>query len=120
MAKRNQFAAPMVCRRAGFQPNQAGRNPGKEREDLASPQPFTHHHIARLVDRMNLENVLCEIKTNCCNIAHGWLPFLVIFDDHHFGTSMPSGGHPPHQLGPLSHATKWNSGVVSYWDTGVQ
>ena len=24
--------------------------------------------------------------------------FTVIFDDHHFGTSMPSGGHPPHQL----------------------
>jgi hypothetical protein len=23
---------------------------------------------------------------------------LVIFDDHHLGTSMPSGGHPPHQL----------------------
>jgi hypothetical protein len=22
----------------------------------------------------------------------------VIFDDHHSGTSMPSGGHPPHQL----------------------
>jgi hypothetical protein len=22
----------------------------------------------------------------------------VIFDDHHPGTSMPSGGHPPHQL----------------------
>ena len=88
----------MVCRRAGFQPNQAGRNPSKEREDLASSQPLTHHHIARLVDRMNLENVLCEIKTNCCNIAHGWLPLLVIFDDHHFGTSMPSGGHPPHQL----------------------
>jgi len=25
-------------------------------------------------------------------------PLLVIFDDHHLGTSMPSGGHPPHQL----------------------
>jgi hypothetical protein len=22
----------------------------------------------------------------------------VIFDDHQFGTEMPSGGHPPHQL----------------------
>jgi hypothetical protein len=29
---------------------------------------------------------------------------LVIFDDHHFGTSMPSGGHPPHQLGHFSLA----------------
>jgi hypothetical protein len=27
-----------------------------------------------------------------------WLPLLEIFDDHHLGTSMPLGGHPPHQL----------------------
>jgi len=47
---------------------------------------------------MNLEDTLCQIKTNCCNIAHGWLPLLVISNDHHPGTSMPSGGHPPHQL----------------------
>ena len=40
---------------------------------------------------MNLEIVFCEIKTNRRNIAHGWLPLLVIFDDHHLGTSMPSG-----------------------------
>jgi hypothetical protein len=26
---------------------------------------------------------------------------LVIFDDHHPGTSMPSGGYPPHQLAEL-------------------
>jgi len=29
---------------------------------------------------------------------------LVIFDDHHFGTSMPLGGHPPHQLAARSAA----------------
>src|SRR5437588_12536727 len=53
---------------------------------------------------MNLEDVFCEIKTDCCNIAHGWRPLLVIFDDHHLGTSMPSGGHPPHQLAASSFA----------------
>src|SRR6185437_4741491 len=47
---------------------------------------------------MDLEDVLGQVQTNCCNLAHGWLPLLVIFDDHHLGTSMPSGGHPPHQL----------------------
>src|SRR5260221_14160187 len=55
---------------------------------------------------MNLEDVFCEIKTDCCNIAHGWLPLLVIFDDHHLGTSMPSGGHPPHQLASLCTCRK--------------
>ena len=59
MAKRNQLAGPMVRRRAGFEADQARRNPGKEREDLAASQPLAHHHAARLVDRMNLEDVLC-------------------------------------------------------------
>ena len=62
---------------------------------LAASQPLAQHYFACLVDRMNLEDTLCQIKTNCCNIAHGWLPLLVIFDDHHLGTSMPSGAiHP--------------------------
>src|ERR1700692_106958 len=51
------------------------------------------NYAACLVDRMNLEDTLCQIKTNCCNIAHGWLPLLVIFDDTYTGTLMPSGGH---------------------------
>jgi hypothetical protein len=50
---------------------------------------------------MNLEDVFCEIKTDCCNIAHGWLPLLVIFDDHHLGTSMPSGGPSTPSVGGL-------------------
>jgi hypothetical protein len=52
-------------------------------------QPLAHYYAACLIDRMDLEDVLCQIKTDCCNIRHGWLPLLVIFDDHHFGTSMP-------------------------------
>jgi hypothetical protein len=98
MAKRNQLTSPMVRRRAGFEADKARRNLGKEREDLAASQPLAHHYAAHLVHRMNLEDTLCQIKTNCCNIAHGWLPLLVISNDHHPGTSMPSGGHPPHQL----------------------
>jgi hypothetical protein len=100
MAKRNQLTSPMVRRRAGFEVDKARRNLGKEREDLAASQPLAHHYAAHLVHRMNLEDTLCQIKTNCCNIAHGWLP-LLISNDHHPGTSMPSGGHPPHQLEAL-------------------
>ena len=103
MAKRNQLTGPMVRCRAGFEADKARRNPGKEREDLAASQPFAHHYAARLVDRMNLEDTLCQIKTNC--YRHGWLPLLVIFDDHHPGTSMPSGGHPPHQLAASSFSS---------------
>src|SRR5258708_16895003 len=98
MAERNQLAGPIVRCRAGFQADKARRNSGKEREHLAASQPLTQHYPAYLVDRVNLEDALCRIKTNCCNIAHGWLLLLVIFDDHHLGTSMPPGSHPPHQL----------------------
>src|SRR3978361_2212601 len=100
MAERNQLARPMVRGRTGFHADEARRNPGKEREDLAASQPLAHHYAACLVDSMKLGDVLCQIKTDCSNIAHGWLPLLVIFDDHHSGTSMPSGSHPPHQLAP--------------------
>lgn len=41
------------------------------------------------------EDVLCKIETDCCNVSHGRLPSLVVFDNHHLGTSMPLGGHPP-------------------------
>src|SRR5436189_3059883 len=67
---------------------------------------------------MNLEDVFCEIKTDCCNIAHGWLPLLVIFDDHHLGTSMPSGGHPPHQLAESSLSFSGSRGFKGLYFTG--
>ena len=54
---------------------------------------------------MNLEDTLCQIQDQSSIFAHGWLPLLVIFDDHHPGTSMPSGGHPPHQLAALSFSS---------------
>src|ERR1700680_2365541 len=87
-----------MCRRAGLHSDQTSWHPSKERKDLAAAQALTQRHVAHCVDRMNLEDVLCKIKTDCCNVAHGWLPLLVICDDHHLGTSMPSGGHPPHQF----------------------
>jgi hypothetical protein len=102
----------MMRRRAGFQANQARRNPGKKRKDLAASQPLTHHHATCRVDRMNLEDIFCEIETNCCNVTHGWLPLLVIFDDHHLGTSMPSGGHPPHQLAASSEARRIGANIA--------
>ena len=40
MAKRNQLTSPMVRRRAGFEADDARRNLGKERQDLAASQPL--------------------------------------------------------------------------------
>jgi hypothetical protein len=49
----------MVRRRAGFEADEARRNPGEECEDLAASQPLAHHYRARLIDRMNLKDTLC-------------------------------------------------------------
>ena len=98
MAQLAQLAGPVMRRRAGFHADQTRRQAGKERNDLATSQAFDYDRCARLIDAMDLKNVLGQVQPNCCNLVHGWLPLLVIFDDHHFGTSMPSGGHPPHQF----------------------
>src|ERR1700756_4834773 len=96
----------MMRRRAGFQPDEARRNPCKESENLASSQLLAHDYAARLIDRMHLENVLCQIKTDCRNIAHGWLPLLVIFDDHHYGTRCRERGPSTPSVGGLFHRVK--------------
>jgi hypothetical protein len=99
-------------RRAGFQPDETRRTPLKESEDLAASLPLAHHHAVCLIDRMNLENVLCQIKTDCCNIAYRWLPLLVIFDDRHLGTSMPWGAIHPIS-GGLFHFKQQGNDVAS-------
>jgi hypothetical protein len=38
---------------------------------------------------VELENMLRDIDAKGVKFVHGWLPFLVIFDDRHFGTQMP-------------------------------
>ena len=48
MAKRNQLARPVVRRCAGFEADEARRNLGKEREDLAASQSLAHYYAARL------------------------------------------------------------------------
>jgi hypothetical protein len=93
----------MMRRRAGFQPDETRRKPCKESENLASSQLLAHDYAARLIDSMHLENLLCQIKTDCCNIAHGWLPLLVIFDDHHYGTRCRERGPSTPSVGGLFH-----------------
>ncbi len=89
MAKRPQLARPVMRRRAGLHADQTSWHAGKECEHLAAPQPLAQDRRARRIGAMDLKDVLGQIQPNRCNLIHGWLPFLVIFDDHHFGTQMP-------------------------------
>lgn len=43
-------------------------------------------NLARVVNTMDLKNVLREIETYGANIHGGWLLLLVVDDNHNFGT----------------------------------
>jgi hypothetical protein len=70
----------------------------KKPATLAATHTPAQNDLPGSVDSVELENMLREINADGAHVAHGWLPLLVIFDDHQFGTQMPSGGHPPHQF----------------------
>jgi hypothetical protein len=86
MAQLDQLAGPVMRRRASFHANQTWPQVGKKPNNLIAPQSFSYDCRTGRIHAMDLENVLGQVQTNCCNLAHGWLPLLVIFDDHHFGT----------------------------------
>jgi hypothetical protein len=75
-----------VRRRAGFQPNQTARQLGEEWDDLTAPKAFAQNTIPRRIDAVDLKNVLRQIQPNRRNLAHGWLPSMVRFTNHHSGT----------------------------------
>src|SRR5262249_3335856 len=96
MPKRAQLASPVMGRRTRFQPDHTARNAAEERQHLAAPQPLAQNRRTLRINAVNLKNMLGYVQSDCRNLAHGWLPFLVIRHRHQIGTSMPQGGHPPH------------------------
>jgi len=64
----------------------------RRRKAASSPsqkQSPAHNNLSSPVNPVELENMLRRINADGASLAHGWLPFLVIFDDDHFGTQMP-------------------------------
>ena len=61
MAKFDQLARPTVGRTTGFQSDEAmGRKAAKERQDLLATQGFGDDHAPVVIDRVDLEYVLCQ------------------------------------------------------------
>ena len=56
--------------------------------------------MARLVHTVDLEDMLGQVEADRCNLHVDGSP-LVLFDSHQLGTTMPRGGHPPHQIQAL-------------------
>jgi hypothetical protein len=65
MAERRELARPIMRRGAGLDPNDAGRQLLKERQNMPALQPTADDHRSRRVDAMDLKDRLRDIKTVC-------------------------------------------------------
>jgi hypothetical protein len=61
--KSGDFSAPIVCRVAGFNPNQRWRQSGKKRQHLRASELSFENGLSRIVDAMNLKDVLGQIQS---------------------------------------------------------
>src|SRR5262249_60223527 len=71
MAQLAELAVPVVSTGAGFQRNLAG---GQLREILQHPltsEGLADYHTPAPVDPVQLEDLLCDIQTDSCNL-HAW------------------------------------------------
>src|SRR5207248_11299090 len=67
-------------------------NCAKKEMNLAPPKPFAQNAFPGRIDAVDLKNVFRQIQPYRLNLAHGWLPSMVRFTDHHSGTDMPQRG----------------------------
>ena len=74
VAKRLEFARPMVRRGAGFNTNQARGQLLEECQNVATLELPTEDDIALRIDAMNLKNGLCDIETDCRDGFHDLAP----------------------------------------------
>jgi hypothetical protein len=75
-----------VARAARLHADQARLQLAEQRQHLTPAQRPADDHLARVVNTMDLKNVLREIETYGANIHGGWLLLLVVDDNHNFGT----------------------------------
>src|SRR5215469_17183009 len=95
-----------------LQPDPAARQSGKERYYLAAPQLLAQNHCTARIDTVNLKNMLRQIQPDRRNLTHGWLALMGYFTNHHSGTWMPFGGHPPHHSTTSSARARIKGGIV--------
>jgi hypothetical protein len=73
MAQALEFARPVMSRGTGLDPDQAGRQGGKELEHLPSPDLTSDQHLVRGADAVHLEDRFGDVQTNGGDRAHGLL-----------------------------------------------
>jgi hypothetical protein len=73
MSHRLKLAAPIVSARAGLHTDQARRKLREKGEQLAAAKLATDKNSPAMVNTMDLENVLCQVDSNCSKLRHGRL-----------------------------------------------
>jgi hypothetical protein len=58
--------------------DQAGIKLLEKPSQLHTAQRLLHNNFAGAVNRMDLKNVLSQIKADCSNLHRGWLLWLVV------------------------------------------
>ena len=112
ISRRDQpHVCPNCCSaRAQYAPCRTPRSPTRQGSAASRTTPASARAAASArtttlpasFDPVHLEHVLRQIETDCANLLHGWLPHVEL--QSNFGTSMPSGGHPPHHCERPSQA----------------
>jgi hypothetical protein len=78
VAKLGNLARPVVAGPARLDADQAGIELLEKPSHLHTAQRLLHNNFAGAVNRMDLKNVLGQIKANCSNLHSGWLLWLVV------------------------------------------
>ena len=100
MPEGHERPSPVVSRRAGLQPDQARRKGAEEPRHLAAPQHLAQDDLSTPVHRVQLENVLCDIKADRGNLRHDEWSSPVL--QHAYSGMSDAGGgrHPRHHVNP--------------------
>ena len=68
--KSGDLSSPIVCRVAGLNPNQGRVQFGKERQHLRASELSFDSGLSRIVDAMNLKDVLGQVQSDYCYLHY--------------------------------------------------
>src|SRR5256884_3776491 len=77
MPKRFELARPMMRRSAGFDADEARRQPLKEWQNVPALELTVNDYITYRVNSVDLKNRLGDVETDCHDCLHVWLLRIV-------------------------------------------
>jgi hypothetical protein len=92
VAKRGQFASPMVSTATGFHGNLGGGKLHEEGDDLRAAEIHPQHRSILLIDAVEGEDRFGRVNRNAFILGHGQLRFWLFTAQ--FGTRCRGAVHP--------------------------